>query len=188
VERQGDARGGAILETTRLRLRPFLPRDLDALHALFIHPDVRRFLWDDRVVSRDTVQGLIAASLASFSVQDFGQWLAEDRGTRVLVGFCGLRPTDDAQEIELLYALAPERWGEGLATEAGDAVLTHAFQRVGLPRVVARTDSPNLASVRVLERLGMQFEGERVVNGLPLLHYAISDAAFWERQRMPPRP
>ncbi|HTF32673.1 MAG TPA: GNAT family N-acetyltransferase [Myxococcota bacterium] len=187
MQRRIGAQAGAILETTRLMLRPFVLQDLDALHAFFIHPEVRRFLWDDRVVSRDTVQALIAASFASFSVQGLGLWVAEDRASRAFVGFCGLRPIDETAEIELLYGLVRERWGEGLATEAGNAVLAHAFLRVGLPRVVGRTDSPNLASVRVLERLGMQFEGERVVHGLPTLHYAISDAAFRSRSEVRPR-
>jgi ribosomal-protein-alanine N-acetyltransferase len=187
VQRHVDAQGGALLETTRLRLRPFVSQDLDTLHALFIHPDVRRFLWDDRVVSRDTVQALIAASLASFSAQGFGQWVAEERASRALIGFCGLRPIDGTPEIELLYGLVRERWGEGLATEAGNAVLAHAFLQVGLPRVVGRTDSPNLASARVLERLGMQFEGERLVHGLPTLHYVISGAAFRRPREIRPR-
>jgi len=188
VQDHGGAQGGAILETTRLMLRPFLLQDVEALHVFFTLPDVRRFLWDDRVVSRDTVQGLIAASLASFSAQGFGQWVAEDRASRALVGFCGLRTIDETPEIEILYGLVRERWREGLATEAGNAVLTHAFLRVGLPRVVGRTDSPNLASVRVLERLGMWFEGEHVVHGLPTLHYAISQAAFRGRHAIRPSP
>jgi len=184
----GGVQGGVILETRRLVLRPFVPQDLDTLHAFFTQPDVRRFLWDDLVVSRDTVQALIAASLASFSAVGFGQWVAEDRKTCGLVGFCGLREVSEAAEIEILYALVRERWGEGLATEAGNAVLSHAFLRLGLPRVVGRTDSPNLASVRVLERLGLQFEGEHIVRGLPSLHYGIFDAAFRARRTIPPGP
>lgn len=178
--------GGVVLETSRLVLRPFVPQDLDLLHALFTQRDVRRFLWDDLVVSRETVAALIAASLASFSAVGFGQWMAEDRKTRGLVGFCGLRSVSEGPEIEILYALLRERWGEGLATESANAVLSHAFLRLGLPRVVGRTDSPNLASVRVLERLGMQFEGEHVIRGLPTLHYGLSDAAF--RTRLAIRP
>jgi RimJ/RimL family protein N-acetyltransferase len=169
-----------ILETRRLTLRPFLSEDAEALHLFFTHPDVRHFLWDDRVITPETVRGLIEASLSSFSNVGFGQWVAEDRRTGALVGFCGLRPSNETPEIEILYGLVRERWGEGLATEAGNAVLTHAFLVVGLSRVIGRTDSPNLASARVLERLGMRFEGEREVDGRPTLHYAISCAAFRE--------
>jgi RimJ/RimL family protein N-acetyltransferase len=180
----GDDQDGLILETPRLRLRPFVPQDLPSLHAFFVHPDVRRYLWDNRVIGHEEVEALIAASLSSFSALGLGQWLAEDREKRGLVGFCGLRVVNQAAEVEILYALVRERWGEGLATEAGNAVLRHAFLRVGLPRVMGRTDSPNLASARVLERLGMRFEGERTSHGLPILEYAISGAAFRERAAM----
>jgi ribosomal-protein-alanine N-acetyltransferase len=179
-----DSPGGAILGTKRLVLRPFALEDQGALYALFTHPDVRRFLWDDRIIGTETVQAVITASLASFAALGFGQWVAEDRGTRALVGFCGLRPIDDTQEIELLYALVRERWGEGLATEAANAVLRHGFLHLGLERVAGRTDRPNLASVRVLERLGMRFEGERAVQGRPTLHYALSAAAFRSRKAL----
>ena len=172
---------GSILETARLILRPFGTEDLEILHSFFDRPEVRRFLWDDRRIGRDTVQGLIEASLASFSEHGFGQWLAEDRRSRALIGFCGLRSVDETPEIEILYALVGERWGLGLATEAANAVLSHAFLRLGLRRVVGRTDSPNLASVRVLERLGMHFEGEHVVHACPTLHYSLTKAAFQAR-------
>lgn len=178
VQSPGETQGGALLETPRLVLRPFLLEDLDVLHAFFIHPDVRRFLWDDRIVRQDQVRELIAASVDSFARLGFGQWVAQDRRTRALVGFCGLRAIEEMPEIEILYGLVRERWGEGLATEAAKTVLNHAFRNVGLARVVGRTDPPNQASVRVLKRLGMQFEGEHPVLGLPTLHYAISEAAF----------
>jgi len=186
VQGAGETQAGGLLETTRLVLRPFVPEDLGVLHGFFTDSDVRRFLWDDRVIRREEVRGLINASLDSFARQGFGQWVARNRRTRAFVGFCGLRPIEETPEIEILYGLVRERWGEGLATEAGHAVLTHAFLEVGLARVVGRTDSPNLASVRVLERLGMRFEGEHAVHGLPTLHYGISQAAF--RGRQAPRP
>jgi len=188
VNIRGREGAGTRLETTRLLLRPFLPDDEEVLHAFFTHPDVRRFLWDDRVVGRETVGELIQASLTSFSVRGFGQWVAEEARTHALVGFCGLRPVDDLGEIEILYGLVRERWGRGLATEAGHAVLDHAFLGAGLPRVIGRTDSPNLASARVLERLGMGFEGERIVHGRPTLHYALSRDAFRGRRATRSRP
>ena len=70
--------------------------------------------------------------------------------------------------------MEPARWGEGFATEAARAMLAYAFVRLGLARVAARVDSPNFTSKRVLERLGLDFEGERLVQGRPTLHYGIA--------------
>jgi RimJ/RimL family protein N-acetyltransferase len=65
-------------------------------------------------------------------------------------------------------------------------VLAYAFEALALPRVPGRTDAPNLASARVLERLGMRFEGERLVNGNPHLCYALV-REDWRRARSAPR-
>ena len=57
-------------------------------------------------------------------------------------------------------------------------MLGHGFGTLALPRIAARADSPNAASVRVMERLGLRFEGERVVQGRPTMHYAIAREAW----------
>jgi len=173
---------GREFETARLRLRPCTPGDQAALHAHWTDRDVRRHLWDDAVIPPQTVAEVIAASEASFAARGFGQWVLVERDSGVLVGFCGLRPVDDGPEVELLYSLAPSRWGRGLVAEAADAVLRHAFETVKLPRIAGRTDTPNARSARVLERLGMDFEGEREVHGLPTLHYALTRQAFLGRR------
>ena len=170
------------LATPRLSLRPCTEGDLDALHALWTDARVRRYLWDDRVIERSVAAEVIAASRASFAADGIGQWAVEPRGGGDLLGCAGLRAIDASGEIELLYALLPAHWGKGYAVEASRAVLAHGFDRVGLARVEGRTDTPNRASARVLERLGMRFEGERQVAGRPTLHYAITRAEFAARR------
>ena len=168
-----------ILTTERLVLRPCAGSDVDALHALWTDPKVRRWLWDDRVIDRATAAEVVAASEQSFAASGYGQWcVAERHGDGALVGFAGLRAIEDTPEIEVLYGFAPSHWGKGLATEAARAVLAHGFETVGLARIAGRTDTPNRDSARVLERLGMTFEGERVVNGLPTVHFGMARAAF----------
>jgi len=75
--------------------------------------------------------------------------------------------------VEILYALAPHWWGQGLATEASAAVLRFAIERCGLPKIYAGCDPPNVASIRVMERLGMRPDGPRMIDGLETLYYVI---------------
>lgn len=172
------------LATPRLQLRPAAAHDVDTLLALWTDSEVRRWLWDDAVIARETAVEVVAASGASFEERGYGQWLVEPAGGRELVGFAGLRAiVPDGVEIELLYGLAPAHWGQGYATEASRAVLAHGFDHCGLARIAGRTDSPNRASARVLERLGMRFEGERLVAGRPTLHYALAREEFEPRGR-----
>jgi len=146
-----------VLTTRRLRLRPFAREDVDALHAHWTHPEVRRYLWDGLVISREQAAEVVTASLASFALRGFGFWMIEPAGATTLVGFAGLRPIEQTpDDIELFYGLEPECWGRGFAVEASRAVLARGFAR-GLDRIWVRTDGPNAASVRVMERLGLRY-------------------------------
>jgi RimJ/RimL family protein N-acetyltransferase len=162
------------LRTGRLWLRPIEPADRDALHRLWTEPDVRRFLWDDRVIDLAAVDGVIAASAATFATEGFGHFALREGEADPLIGTCGLHRYAPGAEPELLYSLAPERWGCGLATEAAHAVVADAFARLGMARVLARADVPNRDSVRVMERLGMSYAGEREEGGLRLVSYTLA--------------
>jgi [ribosomal protein S5]-alanine N-acetyltransferase len=162
------------LRTPRLRLRPVEPADRAALHQLWTDPDVRRFLWDDRVIALADVDGVIAASAATFATEGFGHFALREDASRPLLGTCGLHRYAPAAEPELLYSLAREQWGRGLATEAARAVVNDVFARLGLARVIARADVPNRASQRVMQRLGMAYVGEEDAGGLRLVRYVLA--------------
>ena len=161
------------LETPRLRLRPCAASDVDALHALWTHPLVRRWLWDDAVIERRVVVDLVAASVASFARGGWGQWIVERQADGALLGAVSLTELDPAVGPELIYALQPAHWGCGYATEASHAVLHYALETLGFPRVPGRTDPPNRESIRVLERLGMRYDGEGESAGRATVCYSI---------------
>ena len=168
------ARGPIPLATERLRLRYVAEADADALHALWTDPQVRRWLWDDVVIDRATAAERVAASEASFAAAGWGLWAIGLREDGALAGVAGLVEMDPAIGPEIVYSLHPGHQGRGYATEAARAVLDHAFDALAFARVPGRTDAPNRASARVLERLGMRFEGETVVNGNPHVCYSIT--------------
>jgi RimJ/RimL family protein N-acetyltransferase len=129
--------------------------DVDAVHRHWNAELVRRFLWDDQPVALETVRAVLAASSADFARAGYGMWVLRDEAPGI-VGLCGLRPIDGSDDVEVLYSIEPARWGRGLATEAARAVLTCAFARLGLTRILGGVDEPNVASRRVLEKLGMR--------------------------------
>jgi ribosomal-protein-alanine N-acetyltransferase len=161
------------LATARLALRPATPADLTALHAIFTDARVRRWLFDDRIVSEAAAREIIDASTASFAGRGFGQWTIREEGADPVIGCAGLFSADGV-EIEILYAVDPAHWGKGYATEAARAVLDHGFLTLALPRIAARADTPNRESIRLMERLGMRFEEERPIDGRPTVHYALA--------------
>jgi ribosomal-protein-alanine N-acetyltransferase len=145
-----------LLSTQRLKLRPVMLDDVDALHALWREPSVRRYLLDDRLINREEVQQFVNAFLQSQADRGHGLWMLEARGDTTLVGFAALKEIPKTSEVELYYGLAPQFWGQGLATEATRAVLQYGFDVLGLARLWARTDLPNAPSMSVAERLGMK--------------------------------
>jgi [ribosomal protein S5]-alanine N-acetyltransferase len=166
------------IETARLRLRPCVEGDVDALHRLWTDPDVRRYLWDDEVITRGQAAEVVGESAESFDAYGFGQWVISPKEGGELVGFCGLRHFGEPPEVEVLYGLAPQFWGRGLATEAARVMLADGFGRLGLERIYAGTDPPNAASLRVIEKVGMSFDRRVRINGLEAIYYVLTRGAF----------
>jgi RimJ/RimL family protein N-acetyltransferase len=150
------ASNAPTLETERLLLRPLAEADLKDLHRISNDPLVRRYLWDDVPVSKDMIERVLAQSARMFSEEGLGLFGVRLRGGEELLGFCGFARWEGVEEVELTYELLPELWGRGLATEAARACLRYAFEEVGLQHVIAGADAPNVASLRVIEKLGMK--------------------------------
>ena len=158
------------IRTDRLLLRPFEPSDEETLFQLWNDADVRRFLWDDQPVPRETVREQIAQSQEDFREERFGLFLiSRAEAPDTVIGAAGLFRLPGETQVDLVYALLPVAWGQGLATEAARAVLSFAFEVAGLDEVFAGADLGNVASLRVIERLGMTDEHERPVGPAQVL-------------------
>lgn len=174
-----------ILETDRLRMRPLAESDVDAMEHFCTNPEVRRYLWDDQILERNAVVEIIDNSRTSFDDEGFGFFALELRDDAVdaagLIGFCGHRRFEDGEQIELIYGILPEHWGIGLVSEAATEALRDVFDRCGVDRVIAATDTPNQRSVRVMQRLGMTFDCRREFHGLDTVFYSMSRGDFAQR-------
>jgi ribosomal-protein-alanine N-acetyltransferase len=159
-------------------MRPFAAADIDELHRLWVDPDVRKFLWDDRIIARETAIAVVESSVDSFATHGFGFWAIHSKNDPKLIGFGGLRHfTEDGgamSEVEILYGVAPEHWGKGIATEAACAVLRYGFEESELAHIYAGADPPNAASLRVIEKLGMKFARKIVVNCVEAVYYVMN--------------
>jgi [ribosomal protein S5]-alanine N-acetyltransferase len=141
------------------RMRGTVPEedDLDFLAAMLADPRVGETLGGVR--RRDEVAALLADERGHWAEHGFGYWAWRDRATGEGVARGGLhiRPVEGEDEIELGWAVVPGRWGQGLATELARASVDAAAQ-LGIARVVAFTMPVNVASRRVMEKLGMTYE------------------------------
>ena len=139
-------------------MQPVLPELLLELHQLFLDPLVRRYLLDDEVVAYEWTANVIATSQASFEKNNYGLWGLQQKNTRPLIGFCGYWRFDQlSYPLQLLYGLLPAYWGQGLATEAAQAMIAYGFDQVGFSQIVAAADLPNTASFQMMKRVGMRY-------------------------------
>ena len=172
------------LETARLRMRPFTWDDFEAEAALYADPEVTRYLPRGPVPPDgvwERTQRVLTHFIAHWSDHGFGVWALIDRASGLLIGHCGLQHLPGDGGVEVLYLVVRARWGTGVATEAAGAALEHGFGRLGLDRIVAVIVPENVASRRVLEKLGMRREGAVDVYGLHAERYALSKDAFLGR-------
>lgn len=162
-----------LLTTKRLQLRPIQATDEVLLHDLWTNPGVRKFLWDGVIIPIEKVQEIIALNTKYFADQKLGLWLINMKQAYKVVGFVGLWYFFDESQPQLLYGLYPDFWREGYAVEASRKIIEYAFQTLGFTYITASCDKPNLDSIRVAEKLGMQRIKEEVREGKPTVFYRL---------------
>ena len=163
-----------ILHTPRLLLRFQTPADIPPLIALWRDPAVMRFMGGPRDLQR--LQIAFDETQANPTAETYDLWPLVELSSGQTIGHCGLldKEVDGQAEIELVYVLAKSAWGKGYATEIGAALIAHAFEQMGLRRLVALIEPENEPSERVVLRLGMRLEKEVIrPNGEPRRVYAI---------------
>jgi ribosomal-protein-alanine N-acetyltransferase len=148
------------LHTDRLLLRPFTSADADALYALHSNAYVLRY-WDSPPWTEPARAERFVAACRQLAEEGSGARLAIDRASdTTFLGWCSLSQWNaDYRSASLGYCFGEPSWGHGYATEAARAVLQWAFDTLDLNRVQAETDTRNVASARVLEKLGFVREG-----------------------------
>jgi ribosomal-protein-alanine N-acetyltransferase len=182
-------RRGPTIATPRLILRRWVKEDLRPFVALNADPAVMEHF--PTTIDEAETAILIARFELTFEEHGFGIWAVEIAWARTLIGFCGLLPVEfDAPftpAVEIGWRFAHASWGNGYATEAAEAAMTHGFDVSGLDEIVSFTVPANVRSRRVMERLGMRrdpngdFDHPRLPNGDPLRPHVLyrMSAAEW---------
>lgn len=137
-----------ILMTERLTLRPLLPDDAEAYLAIRHHPEVAKWV-------PKPLPGVIERFAASWEERRYAPWGVFQGGK--LIGHGGLNYVPEFGETEVLWALHPDAWGRGYATEVARASLDYGFETLGLGLIFAIALPDNLASQAVMKRIGLTY-------------------------------
>ncbi|MGA7291625.1 MAG: GNAT family N-acetyltransferase [Terriglobales bacterium] len=164
-----------ILQTSRLILREFTPKDVDALALVLSDAETMRFY--PSAYDRTGVELWIERSRERYRKDGVGLWAMELATTHELIGDCGviLQEVDGEHLYEIGYHLRRDYWHRGLATEAARACRDWGFAHMKTNRLISLIRPENLASRRVAERMGMTVWKEVNWHGHPHCVYSIEN-------------
>jgi len=164
------------LETDRLILRHQVLTDLEDLYALYCDSDITKYIPDAPKNYQETKEELEWHMNGHPRHPELGLWATIDKATNQFIGRCGLLPwtIDGIYEVEVAYTIRKDHWGQGLGSEAAQAILDYGFNQLHLTRLICLIDHDNQASIKVATKIGMTFEKDWVDELGPLQIYSIN--------------
>lgn len=170
-----------ILETPRLVLRELTDADHQALYEMYQDPRMNRYLGGPPPPREEYWRRVRETWPSYYARHGFGLWATVRREDGRLMGRCGLlsQEVDGERQVEVAYALAPEFWGRGYATEAARAIRDHAFRTLDTPHVISLILPENAPSIAVARRNGMMVWKMADFRGFRVCVYRITRAE-WE--------
>jgi RimJ/RimL family protein N-acetyltransferase len=173
-----------IIETSRTILRKLTMDDLDDVAAIFSNPRVMRYLGlSCQPASREEAREILESMIRLWQTKGYGRMAVISKENNKLIGIAGLRYYEG--DAELFYLLDEPYWGKGRATEIGKAVLEYGFETFDFPRIIAVTRPANTATLRVLEKLGLKFEKEDLIQGVRAYRYEVTQKDFQSKDIIP---
>jgi RimJ/RimL family protein N-acetyltransferase len=149
-----------LLETERLTLRRLTLDDAPFIMRLVNEPSWLQFIGDKGVRTLDDARRYLRKGpLELYERYGFGPLRVELKSDGTAIGICGLLKRDTLPDADIGFAFFPAHWGRGYAFESAAAVLAHGRTTHGLSRILALTAPANAASIKLIERLGLKFEG-----------------------------
>lgn len=147
-----------LIETERLVLRMFEAADLDAAFVIFNDDDVQKYLSPANRRTRQQLKVTLEKLALRWQERGFGIWCVCEKSNNKMIGYSGFQYLDDTPQVELLFGFLKDFWGGGFATEAANGCLRFGFEEAQFAKICAATHPENLASRRVLEKIGMAFD------------------------------
>lgn len=145
------------IETERLILRPFNLHDLDDFALICADPEVMRYIGNGKALEKETTKDLLVWIISQYEELGFGLLAVTLKENNRLLGFCGFikQVIDNETHIELGYRLDSAFWGQGIATEAAQAMKNYAFNQLNIAHLISIIHVDNMASKQVAQKVGL---------------------------------
>ncbi|MCC6372854.1 MAG: GNAT family N-acetyltransferase [Bacteroidia bacterium] len=154
-----------FVETPRTLIRELLEVDAEAMFEMDSDPQVHRYLGNEPVQNIGKIKEVIAFVRKQYADNGIGRWAVVDKQSDKFIGWTGFKliteiTNGQVNYYDFGYRFNRNYWAHGLSTETGKAVLEYGCQLLRTELIYATTDPENLASRRVLEKLGFVYKGD----------------------------
>lgn len=162
-----------VFETARLVVRPFTIEDADNFFALQSNPDVMQYIRPPR--TRAESDSFLHEKVLTDSFGEYkGYWLVEEKSSGLFVGSFVIIPIpDDIEKTQMGYSFLPQHWGKGYASEVAKEGVNYFYHCTPLLELYGVTETPNIASQKVLLKAGFQPHAKKMEGERELLVYII---------------
>jgi [ribosomal protein S5]-alanine N-acetyltransferase len=161
-----------LFQSKRLLFRQFTPDDAELIYDLNSDPEVVKYVHEPETTTENAPQVLRDIILPQYE-SGLGRWAVFLKYTDEFIGWCGLKYLAESNEIDLGYRFKKKYWGQGYASEAASTCISYAFEHLEVSKIIARSHVENSASLKVIEKCGMNFLKEEVVDNCPVKTYSL---------------
>ena len=148
-----------ILETNRLLLRELSINDDENFYKLNLNPNVIKYTGNSAFENIDEARKFLE-NYSDYKLNGFGRWAVIEKESNKFLGWCGLKYDNNIDETDIGFRFFEEYWNKGFATESAKACLEFGFEKLNQKIIIGRAMSENIASIKVLEKIGLKFEKE----------------------------
>lgn len=160
------------IETDRTIMRNLSIEDSINFYDLNLDEDVLKYTGDKPFNNIEEAKGFLK-NYDQYEKFGVGRLAVIDKETNKFIGWCGLKYSEDKDEFDIGFRFYKKYWNKGLATETALKNIEYGFNKLGLEKIVGRAIKKNIASVKVLEKIGLKFKTEFDFDGQNGVIYEI---------------
>lgn len=164
-----------ILETGRLLLRELNIADAQNFYHLNDNPNVLKYT-GDQPFENTTAAEKFLKNYNDYEKNGYGRWAVIDKSNGIFVGWCGLKYAKESDETDIGFRFFEEHWNKGYATESAAACLQYGFEKCHLKTITGRAMKENVASIKVLQKIGLKYEKDFDFDGHNGVVYSINNS------------
>jgi RimJ/RimL family protein N-acetyltransferase len=147
-----------IIETPRTFLRQFTIEDVQAVYDLNANLEVQKYTGDELVSTVERAREIITnINFPDYEKYGYGRWAVVHKQDTRVIGFAGLKYLPEVDETDIGYRFLPAYWGKGIATEVSRPIIDYGFDKLNLSRIIGIAMQDNIASIKVLEKIGLVY-------------------------------